>query len=291
MIEQIPQILISGLLSGGILALIALGMNIQYGVGKVFNIAHGEFIMLGAFITYVLYTGAYGISPIITLAVSGPILFLLGFVLYRTLFTSLRTRAPTPAVFEGNSLLAAFGLIFVIQNIALLIWGGRTRLYLWLNSPVYFGGMVFRANRLVALGLAVAICVAFYIFMKRSRLGKAFRAAAQDPAAAGLMGINITLVLALCFGFGAMLAGFAGSLVSMYSSISEVMGLNFAIGAIVVMVLGGLGSIPGSFIGGFITGILGSLVSFYAAPLLAPAYYGLFLILLLVRPQGLLGKR
>jgi branched-chain amino acid transport system permease protein len=295
MIEALPGVLINGCLVGGVLALIALALNIQYGVGRVFNIAHGEFIMLGAFITYTVYVGygaiAGGVDPLISLAVSGPLLFIIGFVLYRTLFTSLRTRAPTQAAFEGNSLLAAFGLIFIIQNVAILIWTGRTRAYIWEHEfAVPFAGTVFRFSQIIAFALAIVIGVAFYIFVNRTRLGKAIRAAAQDPATAGLMGININLVLALCFGFGALLAGIAGSLISMYSSISEVMGLGYAIGAIIVMVLGGLGSIPGSFIGGFIIGIIGSIVTHYEPALVVPAYYALFLILLLVRPQGLLGK-
>jgi len=295
MIEALPGVLINGCLVGGVLALIALALNIQYGVGRVFNIAHGEFIMLGAFITYTVYVGygavAGGIDPLISLAISGPLLFIVGFVLYRTLFTSLRTRAPSPAAFEGNSLLAAFGLIFVIQNVAILIWTGRTRAYNWeYDFPVPFAGTVFRFSQIIAFALAIVIGIVFYIFVNRTRLGKAIRAAAQDPATAGLMGININMVLALCFGFGALLAGIAGSLLSMYSSISEVMGLGYAIGAIIVMVLGGLGSIPGSFIGGFIIGIIGSIVTYVEPALVVPAYYALFLILLLVRPQGLLGK-
>ena len=291
MIELLPVIVINGLLMGGILSLIALGLNIQYGVGKVFNIAHGEFIMLGAFITYTLYVG-FGIHPLVTLAISGPFLFIIGFVIYRTLFTSLRNRAPSPAAFEGSSLLVAFGLIFVIQNIAILIWGGRTRVYIGpLSFPLHFAGTVFNAAQVVACALAVVIGVAFYVFLTRSRLGKAIRAAAHDQATAELMGVNTNMVLALCFGFGALLAGLAGSLVSMYSSISEVMGLNFAIVAIIVMVLGGLGSIPGSFVGGFILGIVGSLVTYFEAALVMPAYYALFLLLLLVRPTGILGKR
>ena len=291
MLEVITRIGVNGLLMGGVLALIAMGLNIQYGVGRVFNIAHGEFIMLGAFITLMLYTGPAGINPLVSLAISGPLLFIIGFVLYITLFKSLRNRAPSPAAFEGSSLLAAFGLIFVIQNLALLIWGGRSRLYLYLNFPLQFAGMPFRANQVVAFALAVVIGVAFYVFLTRSRLGKAIRAAAHDQATAELMGVNTNMVLALCFGFGALLAGLAGSLVSMYSSISEVMGLNFAIVAIIVMVLGGLGSIPGSFVGGFILGIVGSLVTYFEAALVMPAYYALFLLLLLVRPTGILGKR
>lgn len=293
MIEEIPRLVINGLLRGGILALIALGLNIQYGVGRVFNIAHGDLLMLGAFTTFTLFTGLFGfnINPLVSMAISGPFLFLIGFVLYRTLFTSLRTRAPSPAAFEGNSLLVAFGLIFIIENAAILIWGGRTRFISYLNFPLYFAGSVFRANQVVAFALAIAIGVAFYVFLTRSRLGKAIRAAAQDQATAGLMGVNAKMVLALCFGLGALLAGLAGTLVSISSSISEVMGLNFAIIAIIVMVLGGLGSIPGSFVGGFIIGIIGSIVGYFETALVLPAYYALFCILLLVKPTGIFGKK
>ena len=287
----ILRIVINGLLTGGIFALISLGLNLQYGVGRVLNIAHGEFIMLGAMITWMLYVSAAEINPLVSLAISGPFLFIIGFVLYRTLFTSLKTRAASPAAFEGNSLLVAFGLIYIIQSIALQIWGGRPKMYTFLNFSIPFAGTSFPANRTVAFAFAVAIGVVFYIFVTRSRLGKAIRAAAQDSATAGLMGINVKLVLALCFGFGALLAGMAGSLVSTYSSFSEVMGLPYAIAAIIVMVLGGLGSIPGSFIGGFAIGILSSIVHYYESSLVIPAYYALFLIILLVRPQGILGKK
>lgn len=293
MIEDIPRLLINGLLRGGILALIALGLNIQYGVGRVFNIAHGEFLMLGAFTTFTVYAGLVGFTtnPMVSLAISGPFLFIIGFVLYRTLFTSLRSRSPSPAAFEGSSLLAAFGLIFIIQNAAILIWGGQTRVISFLNFPLQFAGDPYRANQVLAFALAIAIGVAFYVFVTRSRLGKAIRAAAQDAETASLMGINTKMVLALCFGLGALLAGLAGTLVSITSSISEVMGLNFAIVAIIVMVLGGLGSIPGSFVGGFIIGIIGSIVSYFETALVLPAYYALFCILLLARPTGIFGKR
>lgn len=291
---EIPTILIDGLLVGGVYALIALGLNIQYGVGRVFNIAHGDFLMLGAFITFTLFTSSAKINPLVSLTITGPSLFIIGFVLYRTLFTSLRNRASSPAAFEGSSLLVAFGLIYVIENIALLAWPSTVRGLSWLNFPIVLPGpgyIVVTANRLVALALSIVICVAFYIFITRSRLGKAIRAAAQDPATAGLMGININLVLALCFGFGALLAAFAGTLVSMYAGISQVMGLTYAIAAIVVMVLGGLGSIPGSLIGGIILGMVASVVTHYESALVLPAFYAIFLILLLVRPTGLLGKR
>jgi branched-chain amino acid transport system permease protein len=290
-IETTLRIVIYGLLTGGIYALIAMGLSLQYGVARVLNIAHGEFIMLGAMITCALYT-SFGINPLLSLAISGPLLFAIAFLIHRTLFKSLRTRAPSPAAFEGNSLLAAFGLLFVIQSIATLIWTANTRTYTYLNIGVEFAGTVYTVNRLVALAVSVFAALVFYFFVTRSRLGKAIRAAAQDPATAGLMGININTVLALCFGLGAFLAGLAGLLTSMYNALSTTMGLNYTVIALIVIVLGGLGSIPGSLIGGFILGIIGSIIIIRADPSLSVVvYYGIFLLLLLVRPVGIFGKR
>jgi branched-chain amino acid transport system permease protein len=288
--EKVLSTVISGLLMGGIYALIAMGLSIQYGVTRVLNIAHGEFIMFGAFITWVLFS-SFGISPLISLIIVGPAAFIVGFLLYRTLFTRLRISSATPAAFEGTSMLAAFGLLFIIQNIALAIWSGAMKGYSFLRIGLNIGGAVFEENRLVALGFAVVIGLAFFLFLARTRLGKAIRAAAQDPATAELMGVNINRLLALCFGFGAAMAGFAGVLISMCFPINATMGLDYTVIAIVVVVLGGLGSIPGSFIGGFILGIIGSFVTSYRDPLLSTsAYYVIFMILLLVRPKGILGR-
>jgi branched-chain amino acid transport system permease protein len=245
--------------------------------------------MLGAFITWVLYS-AFGINPLVSLTIGGPLTFIIGFLLYRTLFTRLRISSPSPAAFEGSSMLATFGLLFIIQNIALQIWGGGMRGYSYLNFRVNFLGAEFAANRLAALLFAVIIGLAFYIFLARTRMGKAIRAAAQDPTAAGLIGVNINLVLALCFGLGALMAGFAGTLVSMCYPLYATMGFEYTVIALIVVVLGGLGSIPGSFIGGFILGLIGSIVSSWQPALAMAAYYVLFMLLLLVRPAGILGR-
>ena len=289
MFVTILNVVTAGLLMGGIYALIAMGLSLQYGVARVLNISHGEFIMLGAFITWLMFT-AFGVNPFVSLAICGPVTFILGFLIYRTLFTRLRISSPSPAVFESNSMLAAFGLLFIIQNIALIIWGGNMRGYSYLNVGVNFLGTVFPANRLAALVVAVVISSIFYVVLARTRLGKGIRAAAQDPATAGLMGVDINQVLALCFGFGALLAGFAGVLVSMCYPIYASIGLEYTIIAIIVVALGGMGSIPGSFIGGFIIGLVGSIVSSWQPALAIAAYYVLFMILLLVRPAGIFGK-
>jgi len=288
-IVTVLDIVIGGLIMGGIYAMIAVGLSLQYGVGRVLNVSHGEFIMLAAFITYSLYVG-FGISPLISLAICGPFLFIIGFLLHRTLFKYLRKTSESIDIFEGNSLLASFGLLFVIQNVAILIWKAQIRGYSYLTSSVDLWGAVFPLNRLIALAFAVVISLGFYVFLTRTRLGKAIRAAADDPATAGLVGVNINRVLAICFGLGALMAGFAGVLISMTYQITPVMGLQYTIIAMLVVVLGGLGSITGSLIGGFILGLIGSIVTYIDPALALIAYYVIFAAMLLVRPTGILGK-
>jgi len=286
--EELLNIILGGLLIGGIYSLISMGMSLQYGVAKVLNIAHGEFLMFGAFITFAMQQA--GINPLLTIIVVGPTMFIAGFILYRTVFTTIRVRSPNPGVFEGNGLLAAFGLYFVVQNIAVLIWGSTPYSYRYLTTSWDVGGADIFANRLVAALFAIAIGVLFYLFLKSTRSGKAIRASAQDAPTAGLMGVNINFVLSLCFGFGAAMAGIAGSLFSLCYAINTTMGLQQTLLAIVIVTLGGLGSIPGSFIGGFILGIIGTAVSYWQPGLVVASYYVIFVILLLVRPKGLMGK-
>jgi branched-chain amino acid transport system permease protein len=288
-IVTVLDLTIGGLLLGAIYALIAMGLSLQYGVARVLNIAHGEFIMIGAFATYTLYT-VFGINPLLTLVIVGPIIFIIGFLLHRTIFHRLSVVSPNPGAYEASSLLATFGLLFIVQNLALIGWGATPRAYTYLNFGVNLGGAVFTANRLVILGFAVAIGLGFYFFLVRTRMGKAIRAAAQDPETAGLMGVNINWVLALCFGLGAVLAALAGTLLSMRIPLTPTIGLNYTVIAIIIIVLGGLGSIPGSFIGGFILGIIGTVVTYYEPSLSLAAYYFIFMILLLVRPKGIFGK-
>jgi branched-chain amino acid transport system permease protein len=283
------DVVIGGFIMGGIYALIAVGLSLQYGVGRVLNVSHGEFIMLGAFATWSLYT-FFGISPLISLVICGPLLFIIGFLIHRTVFKYLRGKSESIGAFADSSLLASFGFLFIIQNIALIIWKADIRGYSYMDSPVSIFGALFSANRLIALLFAVGISLAFYFFLTRSRMGKAIRAAAEDPATAQVMGVNIHRVLAICFGLGALMAGFAGALVSMMYEIQPGMGLEYTIIAVIVVVLGGLGSITGSLIGGFILGLIGSIVTYFDAGLSLIAYYVIFILLILVKPTGIFGK-
>ncbi|MCL6560410.1 MAG: branched-chain amino acid ABC transporter permease, partial [Firmicutes bacterium] len=231
MMIKILDVVIGGILMGGIYALIAVGFSLQYGVARVLNVSHGEFIMLGAFLTWWLFN-TFNVNPLVSLFICGPALFAIGFLLHKTIYRSIRMSAGSPEVFENNSMMASFGFLFIIQNVAILIWGAKMRGYSYLAVPVSLGGAEFAANRLVMLSFAVLICLLFYLFLTRTRLGKAIRAAAQDPAAAGLMGVNINQVLALCFGLGTLMAGLAGSLLSMSYMIHPTMGFEYTIIAI-----------------------------------------------------------
>jgi branched-chain amino acid transport system permease protein len=289
--SELPTIIVSGILTGGIYGLLAMGLSLQYGVARVLNISHGEFVMVGALLTYTLHTG-FGINPLVAAAIIAPLLFAIGFLLQITLFRGLKARAPAQAAFEGNALLAAFGLLYIINYIGLIRWGGMPRSSYYLNYVVEFAGMSLRLNRIVSFAVAAVIGVAVYLFLTRSRLGRAIRATAEDPATAGLMGVNVNMMLAFCFGLGALLASVAGSLVSTFYSVSSSIGFQNTVIALIVVVLGGLGSVPGSFIAGIIIGIVSSLVTSLWQPILVvPVYYGILMVLLLVRPTGILGKK
>jgi branched-chain amino acid transport system permease protein len=290
MAQNILNIIITGLILGGIYALIAVGLTLQYGVGRVLNVAHGEFILLGALLTYTLYT-SFGISPLSAIAIITPILFVVGYILDRTLFNYLRKKAPNVDAFSGTSLLASFGLVLVIQNLMLLIWDANLKGYTYLNTSVSIFGALYGLNRLLALGMAVGVSVIFYIFIKSSRLGKAIRSAAEDPVTAQVMAVNVKQVLAICFGLGAALAGLAGILYSMMFELQPGKGIELTIIAIVVVVFGGLGSIPGSLIGGFLLGLVTSIVNFIDPSLSLVAFYLIFILLLIFKPSGILGRQ
>lgn len=290
MIANVLDIVITGLILGGIYALIAVGLSLQYGVGRVLNVAHGEFIMIGAFATYSLYV-LFNISPLVSITLITPVLFFIGYLIHRTLFQYLRNTSVSADAFAGRSLLASFGLLFVIQNLILVVWGADLRGYSYLNFSVSIFGALYSVNRLAALAVAVGVSLAFYIFITRFRLGKAIRAAAENPAMAQVAGVNIRQVLAICFGLGVLLAGLAGVLISMMFELRPGMGLEFTIVAIVVVVFGGLGSITGSLIGGFILGLVTSLVNFFDPSLSLITFYLIFMLLLLVKPSGILGRQ
>jgi branched-chain amino acid transport system permease protein len=291
MAERILSLITIGVFQGSVYGLLAMGLSLQYGVCRVLNITHGEFVMLGAVLTYVLHTGL-GVNPLLAPVILGPLLFGLGFLLQGTLFRALKAWAPSPAVFEGNALLAAFGMLYIIEYIARITWGGRLMPSYYLNEVVSFLGMQLVKNQIVTFAIALAVGIAVYLFLSRSRMGRAIRATAEDPGTAGLMGVNTNMILAFSFGLGGLLAGIAGTLISTKIAVSTTMGFSNTVIALIVVVLGGLGSIPGSFIAGILIGIVTMLVAGLWEPVLTvPIYYAMLMVLLLVRPTGILGKK
>ncbi len=287
--STVLNIIIGGLIVGGVYALIAMGLSLQYGVAKILNVSHGEFIMLAAFVTWALVTQA-GLDPMLALVVCGPIAFALGFVLHITIYRWLKITSPSSGAYEGNAMLLSFGLMFILSNVGQKIWGNQLHGYDYMKTSINLFGTETSTVRIFVMFIALAVCALFYILLTRSRLGKSIRAASQDPTAASMMGVKINKTMAISFGIGAVLASVAGSLISMYTQISTVMGLQYTVIALIVVVLGGMGSIPGSIIGGLILGLVGSLFSYIEPSLTMVAYYLIILALLLVRPKGLLGR-
>ena len=289
MIVTFLDIVIAGLITGAIYALVAIGLNLQWGVTRVLNMSHGEFIMFGAFGAFFLYT-LFGISPLISLVICAPFLFIIGVLFHRVFFQHLLKSAESMAAFEISSLLLAYGLMFVLSNIAAWSWGSTQNVYSYLADPVNMFGAIFAVNRLVSLAVAVVICLIVYLFLARTRMGKAIRATAQDISSAQLVGVNVYRMLGICFGLGALLAGFAGALLSMMFPVTPFMGLSYLVITFIVVVLGGLGNIVGSLIGGFVLGFVGSIVTYFEPGLGMVSFYVIFVLILLVRPTGILGK-
>ena len=288
-IKLVLDVIITSLIMGGIYSLIAMGLNLQYGVARVLNVSHGEFVMVGAFITFWFYK-LFGINPLLSLVICGPTLFIIGLFAYRTLFQYLRKTSQSTDVFEGRSMLASFGMLYIMQNLALLWWGPNVKAYTFLNYPIKFFGLTLEANRLVALLFTLVVIMVFYMFILHSNIGKAIRAAAQNESSAQLLGINVHRVLTLCFGLGALLAGLAGSIISMMQEITPLMGFPYLIIALIVLVLGGAGNILGSLVGGLILGAVTTVVMYWDPGLTLVVSYAIFALILIIRPQGVLAR-
>lgn len=281
------QVLINGILLGGVYGCAAMGFSIIWGVMNLINLAHGSMIILGAYITYMINTTT-GIDPFLSIPVSGLVLFLLGFVVQKYLIN----RVIGGSVFM--TLILTFGLDLVLINTNLVLFTADLRSI----SPWYAGlGWQIETVRIpfIRFGVFVfSLTLAFmlFLFMNRTKLGNAIKATSFDKDAAGLVGVDIFKVYAITFGIGAGMAGMAGSLISMIYSFSPVLGDIFTMKSFVIVVLGGLGSIPGAIVGGLILGI----VENFASVLLEPGYkdavsFILLVVILVLRPRGILGKQ
>jgi branched-chain amino acid transport system permease protein len=288
---SLVQILVFGMLVGALYGLVALGLSLVFGVTKILNVAHGELVMIGGYASFWAFS-LLGLDPYLTILISFVFLFVFGAFLYRLIF-SRTIKLPEETKIK-NTLLVAFGLSIILQNLALRFWTaderGITASYLGTAFTVL--GVRFPVIRLANLAVAVIFLVALQLFLRKTYTGKAIRATVQNWEAASLMGISIHKVYLISFAMGAALAGVAGTLVSVNYSIQPSMGMTWTLKALIVMVLGGLGNIPGTLVGGLILGMTESATSFFIdSNYREVAGLVLFLLVLIFRPQGLFGAK
>jgi branched-chain amino acid transport system permease protein len=285
------ELLTSGLITGGIYALVALGLNLQYGLMRILNIAHGEFLMVGAYLTWMVQT-SFGISPLLMVPVSFVLLLALGLAIHFLCFRRLAATSPNLDIFEARGLMVAFGLMFLVQNCVNWIWGGDLRGYEFMSEPVKFGGAQFAANKLLVFVLAVLFAGCMIALLRMTLLGKGVRALMQSPVGAQLVGINTRLLHPLMFGIGLGLSGLAGCLLSMAYTISPSMGEPYTVTALIVITLGGFGSMAGALAGGLLLGVVEALGMHFTNPSLkALLSYTVFIGVLLLRPEGLFTRK
>jgi len=285
------QVLSIGLTIGAFYALIAVGLNLIYGTMRLLNIAHGELIMMGAYVTYTLYT-RLGVSPLISIFLVMAASLLVGLFICSVMVLPIIKNAKSVAGLESNSLLLFFGLSIILTNVACLIWSADIRGYSYLTKMVTIGGVSFMYNKLVAFGIELTVCVGCYLLLQKTMIGKAIRALIQDREAAQLVGINTNFIYLVSFGAAFAMAGLAGALLSMFYEITPFIGMPYTIVAFIVIVLGGLGNLFGSLVGGFLLGVLEAV----GVSLTSPGYrsimsYAVFILVILLRPEGIFSKR
>jgi branched-chain amino acid transport system permease protein len=279
------QGIVSGLLAGGVYAMIALGMALIFGVMRVINVAHGTLLMLGGYTTYWLFA-LYGLNPFLSLIVSFPLLFFVGVLLQR-FFVSRVVGAP-----ELSSLILTFGLSIFITNIAVLTWTSDYRSVEFLTGSFLLGPIALSKPRLVTFSFALVITLGAFVFLNKTKIGKAIRATSQHRELAQVCGINVRRIDLITFGLAAGLAGAGGSLISVMYSIFPEMGRAYVFKSFLVIVLGGAGNYPGAFLGGLLLGVVEGLTSLLlTAQLSEVVAYVLLVLVLLIRPTGLLGGR
>ena len=286
-IDAVAQLGVSTVLLGGIYALIAVGLTLIFGIMRVVNFAHGEFLMLGMYLAFWSFT-LWHVDPYFVLFVAIPLFFVVGLVTYVLVMRGVIAASHNVQIFT------TFGLSILLQNVALVAWSGDFRFVRpWhLHVALRIGGTTFNLSQVVAFVIAVALTIALIAFMKWTHTGRVMRATAQDRDAATLMGIDTDRVYKLTFAIGIAAVGAAGVLVAPLYSVYPTAGLQFVLLSYVVVVLGGLGDMAGALIGSLIVAaveVAGSYV--FGIAWKEIFYFLLFILVLVFRPAGLFGQR
>jgi branched-chain amino acid transport system permease protein len=285
-VDLLAQILVNGILLGGLYAVMAIGLALVWGVLNIVNLAHGAFIMLGAYASWYLYTDAH-VDPFLGLPITAAAMFALGYVLQRGLL-NLIVRAPM-----FNTLLITFGLEVVITYLAQIAFSAdfRTINPSYAGDSWQLGPVTLPVARLAAFLVAILLTVGMWLFLLHSRLGRAIRATAQNLVAARLYGVEPRHLYAMTFGLGIALAGAAGGLYGTVSQINPYIGASLTAKSFAISIIGGLDNPLGVIVGGLFLGIVESLTTLYVGPTFADvASFGILLLVLIVRPSGLLGR-
>ena len=285
--QTLAQLLVSGVMLGGIYALMSIGLTLIFGVLKIVNFAHGEFLMLAMYVAWAVVSFS-GVNVYAAAIVVMPLLFGFGALIYVLIVRSAVDKPHLVVVF------ATMGLSILMQNLALVLMTADLR-----DVPPLLGGtslqigpLYLRIELVLGFLISVAITFALMLFIKRSYLGKAIRATVQDPDAAMLMGINVPRLFLLTFAGGSALVGLAGCIMLPLYSTFPTVGANFVLIAYVIVVLGGMGSMEGALLGGICIGLVQSLSSYYIAPAYGQMFYFVvFLLVMIFRPDGLFGQR
>ena len=283
----IAQSLVSGVLFGGVYSLMAVGLTLIFGVMRVVNFAHGDMMVWGMYIAWLLAT-RMGVDPMLGFVVCAAGLFVLGVLVQRTLVDRIQD-AP-----HEMQILLLLGVGLVLENSALGVFGPdpqRVRSSL-LGATFWIGPVFVDMARLVAFAVALALTCALWMFLRRTDLGRTMRATADNPYGARVVGTDVRRVYAAAFGIGAACVGAAGALVSPILPFSPSLGLSASVTSFNVVIIGGMGSLPGAFAGGLLVSVAESLGAVFLAPSMKELVsFGLLILILLFRPAGLFGRR